>query len=199
MADLEFFFDPVCPFAWVTSRWVKEVQEQRNYEVEWRFISLMVLNEERVADWYTPEYKAGHLRGTMGLRIADQLRLTDGNDAVDRFYTALGTAIHTEGRRAEYADDPPAFLEQVLKTADLDPQLVAHAADESHDAYIREETELALTRAGRDLGTPILTFHPGTDTECSFFGPVVCKMPRGEDASRLWDAVETLAATPSMC
>ena len=198
-ADLEFFLDPVCPFAWVTSRWVKEVQQRRNYDVAWRFISLMVLNEDRTADWYTPEYRAGHVFGTMGLRVADEARLTEGNDAVDRLYTSLGTAIHVDRRRDEGVADPVPFFEGVLKAADLDPQLATAALDESHDVYLREETELALARAGKDLGTPILTFHPGRDEECSFFGPVVCKMPRGEDALRLWDAVETLAATPSMC
>jgi hypothetical protein len=196
-ADLEFFFDPVCPFAWVTSRWVKEVQEQRHYAVDWRFISLKVINEDRAADWYTPEYRAGHLRGTMGLRIADQLRLTEDNDAVDRWYTALGTAIHVEGRREEFAADPVQFLELVLKTADLDAALAAHALDESHDAYLRQETELAFSRTGDGVGTPILTFEPGCERECSFFGPVIYKAPRGEQAAELWDAVKTLAAMPS--
>src|SRR4028119_1666609 len=101
MADLEFFFDPVCPFAWVTSRWVKEVQQHRDYDVTWRFISLAIINENRNEDWYTPEYRAGHLAGTMAMRVADQVRQDVGNDGVDRLYTALGTAIHVERRRAE--------------------------------------------------------------------------------------------------
>ena len=196
-ADLEFFFDPVCPFAWITSRWVKEVQRQTDYTVDWRFISLMVINEDRTSDWYTPEYRAGHVRGSMGLRVADQLRLTEGNAAVDRFYTALGTMIHVERRRDEFAADPNAFIELALKTAELDPELVAHATDESHDAYLRQETELAFSRTGDNVGTPILTFEPGCERECSFFGPVISKAPRGEQAAELWDAVKTLAAMPS--
>lgn len=198
MADLEFFFDPVCPFAWITSRWVKEVQRQKDYDVTWRFISLAIINEKRESDWYTPEYRAGHVTGTMGLRVADELRLTAGNDAVDELYTALGTAFHVERRRQEMTDDPLPFLERLLKGIDLDPQLAQHALDESHDAYLRQETELAFSRTGPDVGTPILTFNPATDREASFFGPVISKAPRGEEAVRLWDAVKVLAETPSM-
>jgi len=198
MADLEFFFDPVCPFAWVTSRWVKEVQAQREYEVTWRFISLAIINEKRDSDWYTPEYREGHLTGTMGLRVADEVRQTVGNDGVDRLYTALGTAFHPGRRRAEMTEDPVPFLESLLKEIDLDPQLAQHALDESHDAYLRQETELAFSRTGPDVGTPILTFNPASDREASFFGPVISQTPRGEDAVRLWDAVKVLAETPSM-
>ncbi len=81
MADLEFFFDPVCPFAWLTSRWVTEVQEQRGYQVEWRFISLRMINRNVRAKWYTPEYKAMHQAGLYGLRVADAARRGSDNDA----------------------------------------------------------------------------------------------------------------------
>jgi hypothetical protein len=198
MPDLEFFFDPVCPFAWVTSRWVKEVQQHRAYDVTWRFISLAIINENRDADWYTPEYRAGHVTGMMGLRVADEVRQTIGNEGVDRLYTALGTAFHNDRRRAEMTADPVPFMETALKGSDLDPQLARHALDESHDAYLRQETELAFSRTGPDVGTPILTFNPATDREASFFGPVISKTPRGEHAVQLWDAVKVLAETPSM-
>ena len=198
MADLEFFFDPVCPYAWVTSRWVKEVQAQRDYDVTWRFISLAIINENRTSDWYTPEYRAGHVAGTMSLRVADQVRQTEGNAAVDRLYTAVGTGVHIERRRGEMVDDVIPFMEWALKTADLDPLLAPHAFDESHDVYLRQETELAFSRTGPDVGTPILTFHPDSDRAASFFGPVISKTPRGAEATRLWDAVEVLATTPSM-
>ena len=174
-----------------------DVQAQRSYSVDWRFISLWILNEETDAEWYTPEYRQGHLRGHEGLRIADQLRLTVGADgdseAVGRWYTALGTALHREGRREEARDDHRAFLAEVLEGAGFDPGLVEHADDESHDAWLRSETELALSRTGPDVGTPILTFRPGTDREASFFGPVISKAPTGAEASELWDAVEKLA------
>jgi 2-hydroxychromene-2-carboxylate isomerase len=195
-ADLEFFFDPVCPWAWITSRWVHHVADQRDYRVRWRFISLWILNEQNVQEWYTPEYRAGHYRGQQGLRVADAIRL-DGGD-VGAWYTALGTALHIEGRRDESVADPSAFLGSLLADAGFDPVLAAAADDESHDAYLRADTELALGRTGRDVGTPILTFRPGADDEASFFGPVISKAPTGDDALRLWDAVETLATMSGM-
>lgn len=175
-----------------------EVQQQRDYEVDWRFISLAVLNEDRVADWYTPEYRAGHVAGLECLRVADAVRLAHDNDAVGRLYTALGTPIHTEQRGTGYRGDVHAFVGTALVTAGLDPALADHCADESHDAHIRADTALALERAGKGLGTPILTFHPGRSDENSFFGPVIASIPRGDEAVRLWDAIELVATTSGM-
>jgi len=198
-ADLDFFFDPVCPWAWITSRWVGNVCEQREYEVNWRFISLWILNEETSADWYTPEYRAGHYRGHQGLRIGDAIRLQeDDPSAVGRWYTALGTAFHVDQRREEAANDTVSFAASVLDGAGFDTSYTDAMDDESHDEYIRADTELALSRTGRDVGTPILTFHPGAETEASFFGPVISKAPRGEEALELWDAVEKLATMSGM-
>ena len=198
MADLEFFFDPVCPWAWITSRWVTEVQQQRHYQVRWRFIALAVINEQRTSDWYTPQYRAGHMAGMMSLRTADAVRLHHDNDGVARLYTVLGSAFHRDKRRAELQADPVEFMTWALGEADCDPALAVAVHDESHDEYIRADTALALERAGKDVGTPIITFHPGADKEASFFGPVIATIPRGEDALRLWDAVEVVATTSGM-
>jgi hypothetical protein len=198
MADLEFFLDPVCPWAWITSRWIEEVKQLRTYEVNWRFICLKMINENLTADWYTPEYKAGHMAGLYGLRVADQVRIEHGNEQVGALYTALGGMIHGGGRRAEISADPVLALEGVLKSIDLPPALAAAALDESHDPYIRAETELAFERTGKDVGTPIITFHPGQSDEASFFGPVIASIPRGEAALKLWDAIEIVATTSGM-
>jgi len=193
--DLDFFFDPVCPFAWITSRWVDEVKRQRDYAVNWRFISLKMINESNTAEWYNDAYKAGHMRGLWGLRIADELRLRGDDDAVGAWYTALGTAIHVERRGDEFRDASDELLRGLLTGIGLDPSLAEHAFDESHDAYIRADTELAFSRTGKDVGTPILTFAPDTEGEASFFGPVISKAPLGEEALKLWDAVEVLASS----
>ena len=198
MADLDFFFDPVCPFAWITSRWVTEVKDLRDYDVRWRFIALAVLNENQTAEWYTPEYRAGHMAGFKALRVADQVRLTEDNAAVGRLYTALGNAIHVNRSIGHIREDPEAMIAAALAEAGLDPALVAHASDGSHDVYIRSDTELALDRTGKDVGTPIITFNPDSDTPSSFFGPVISKAPRGEQALKLWDAIETIATSSSM-
>jgi 2-hydroxychromene-2-carboxylate isomerase len=198
-ADLDFFFDPVCPWAWITSRWVHNVAEQRSYDVDWRFISLWILNEENTQTWYTPEYRAGHFRGQQGLRVADAIRLDGGDaDAVGRWYTALGTAVHVEQRREEAINDPVGLFTALLTANGLDASFASAADDDSHDDHIRADTELALSRTGRDVGTPILTFHPGASNEASFFGPVISKAPTGGDALKLWDAVETLATMSGM-
>ena len=87
MADLEFFFDPICPWAWITSRWVTEVKQLRKYDVAWRFICLKMINEDRTDDWYTPEYRASHMAGLYSLRVADQVRIEHGNEQVGALYT----------------------------------------------------------------------------------------------------------------
>lgn len=194
MADLEFFFDPICPFAYITSRWVVEVQRLRSYEVVWRPISLAIINEHVEDDWYTPEYRTGHRVGLAGLRIAVAL---DDNDAVGALYTQLGEVIHRQ-RRVDILAEGTAGWEAVLRTAGLDPHLASAVDDDEYDTAIRASTSLAFERTGPDVGTPILTFHPGTERENSFFGPVISAIPRGDDALRLWDAVETIATTSGM-
>jgi 2-hydroxychromene-2-carboxylate isomerase len=191
--DVEFFLDPVGPWCWLTSRWVANVQEQKAYSVGWRFICLEILNEAKSRE---PDHRAVHVAGQKALRVADQVRLDVGNDAVAAFYTQLGTRIHVDRRRGELVDDTVGFIAEALEAAGLDPDLAKHADDDSHDAYLRSETELALSRTGPDVGTPILTFAPGQgEREGSFFGPVISKSPRGAEAVKLWDAIETIATS----
>ncbi len=194
MADLEFFFDPVCPFAYVTSRWIVEVRDVRGLDVVWRPISLKILNEARTGDpGYDSTYLPGHLVGFQGLRIASAL---PDNDAVAAFYTAAGQFIHRDQRRGELEADPAVWAE-VLQRAGLDPADAAAATDPQYDAAIRASTELALERTGEGVGTPILTFHPGTERENSLFGPVISKIPRGADAVALYEAVAVVSGTES--
>lgn len=197
-ADLEFFFDPVCPWAWITSRWVEEVRSLRAYDVRWRFISLKLLNGSNTADWYTDQYKRWHAMGHEALRVAARIDTELGNEAVGRFYTVLGTEGHNKNRRDDFAASTESFVGEVLSIAGLDASLIDAAFDESLDAVISADTELALERTGRDVGTPILTFHPGASDEGSFFGPVIARIPRGAEALRLWDAVEIVATTPGV-
>jgi len=202
VSDLDFFFDPVCPWAWITSRWVVEVQSQRSYDVHWQPISLKYLNRDNTADWYSDQYKRWHAMGHEALRVT--LRLVDefgpekGNEAVGRLYAAIGNEGHVKGRRDDFANSTESFVGECLELAGLDRSLVSSAFDATFDARIEESTELALSRTGRDVGTPILTFRPGQANEGSFFGPVIARIPRGDEALRLWDAVEVLATTPGV-
>ena len=125
MADLEFYYDAGCPWAWITSRWVVEVQQARSLEVVWKPISLKKLNEHQTADWYTPEYRRGHFAGLQVHRVADAVSTGFGNDAVGRLYTVTGTALHPGGRRADAVADPQGFMAEMLVVAGLPAELAA--------------------------------------------------------------------------
>ncbi len=193
MADVELFWDPVCPFAWITSRWVVEVAEQRSLAVRWRPISLRILNEGRYEDDEGLQAKQdGHAFGLALLRVAVAVDEGHGNEAVGRLYTALGRAFHLGGDAKDLmAGGARAVAEQALAECDLPTELAAATDDESRDATIRNDTEVALQRAGSDTGTPVLTFGPPGGP--SFFGPVISRVPRGPEAVTLWEAVETIA------
>jgi hypothetical protein len=195
MADLRFWFDPVCPFAWMTSKWVRMVAAQRAYEVEWRFISLRLLNAHIDYDaHFPPEYEAGHTAGLRLLRVASRVRDEHGPEAVARFYEASGRRIfETEGGAAA-GQDTRALADGILADAGL-PTSLADALDEAgRDAALQAETDEALALTGKDVGTPILQFGPPDGT--SFFGPVISRLPSEEQAAELWDHVVGLAGFP---
>ena len=194
MTDLAFHFDPVCPFAWMTSKWVRQVAAQRSYEVDWRFISLRLLNAHIDYDaHFPPEYEAGHTAGLRLLRVAARVREEHGREAVARLYEALGTAIFD----AEPSAAPPGangtveFLAPVLAGLGLPAALADALEDTSYDAVLQAETDAALALAGKDVGTPVLQFSPPDGK--AFFGPVISRLPSDEDAVRLWDHVVGLA------
>jgi 2-hydroxychromene-2-carboxylate isomerase len=192
-ADADFFFDPVCPWAWITSRWVHEVASQRPLDVQWRCIALRIVNEQRDYDKeFPPGYVAGHDAGLHLLRVAAALREAEGNEAVGRYYTAIGTKIHVEGGREGIREE--GGVAALLATVDLPDGARAAADDPSWDDAVRADTETALQRVGKDVGTPILTFAPPDGP--SFFGPVISRIPRGTEAVDLWESVEHIARFP---
>lgn len=199
-SDLRFWFDPVCPFAWLASRWVHEVVQQRAYSVEWRLISLRLLNAEVDYDaHFPPGYEEGHTAGLHLLRMCAAVRDELGPEPLGRLYTALGERI--------WEVDPPSsrrehmqhllsrpVLEQVLAEVDL-PAHLADAVDaEQHDPTVRADTDLALSLTGEDVGTPIIQIDPPDGI--GFFGPVISRVPRGQDAVALWDHLVALTAFP---
>lgn len=193
MADLEFFFDPVCPWAWITSRWVDEVAGSRDYDVAWRFISLKMINEAAGYDGDRARYLPLHDAGLKVLRVAARARAERGNEGVAAVYGAFGASFHPRGEGADFLADDRSAASRILVGSDLPAEWADALGDSSYDELISRETEMALERTGRDVGTPILTFAPGTDAEASLFGPVIRTIPRGDEALRLWDAVETVA------
>lgn len=199
-ADIHFYFDPVCPFCWMTSKWVRTVQAQRGYTVEWRFISLRLVNAGVDYDTqFPPEYEAGHMAGLRLLRMAARTRAEHGSDAVARLHTALGGHIFDRDPVPDTAADhgyrgTREFVEPVLAEADLPSELADALDDDRHDAEVRVETEEALALTGRDVGTPILHFEPPEGV--AFFGPVISRLPDEDQALELWDHVLGLARFP---
>jgi 2-hydroxychromene-2-carboxylate isomerase len=195
-ADLHFYFDPVCPFAWMTSKWVRQVAARRDYAVDWRFISLRLLNAHiDYGAHFPPDYEAGHTAGLRLLRVAARVRAEHGREAVGPLYEAFGRHIFGADRRPDPAvGGSREFASALLADAGLPPALADAVDDESADAEIQAETDEALALTGRDVGTPILHFRPPGGT--AFFGPVISRLPDGEDAVELWDHVVALAAFP---
>lgn len=191
--DAEFFFDPVCPWAWITSRWVTEVVAERNLKVHWNFICLKFLNEGKTLE---PSYAAraavGHGRGLRLLRVCAAVRDAHGPEAVWAVYTAFGTILHVTAN-AESLDTTDGVAD-VLESLGHDRALAKASEDDAFDAQIRASTELALAKTGRDVGTPIITFGPPTGP--ALFGPVISVAPKGDAAVEMWDHVAFLASNP---
>jgi Mycothiol-dependent nitroreductase Rv2466c len=197
--DLLFYFDPVCPFAWLTSKWVRMVADQRAYRVDWRFISLRILNAHiDYAAHFPPNYEEGHTAGLRLLRVAARTRAEHGRDAVGPLYSAIGTRLFDTSRDIDplTASDQGArrTLEPLLREAGLPTDLADALDDTSLDDEIGAETDEALALTGRDVGTPILHFQPPSGT--AFFGPVISRLPSSDDAGELWDHVIALASFP---
>ncbi len=197
-ADVEFFWDPVCPWAWLTSRWVAEVATQRNLEVDWRFICLRLLNKEKDYGKDFPDgYIAGHGSGQKLLRVAAAVRAAEGRGRMGELYTQFGGDIHVRGRRHDIVDHYEAGFPDYLRSVGVDDAYVGAANDESLDEVLQADTDDALSRTGKDVGTPIISFTRDGATH-SFFGPVISRVPRGEEALRLWDAVWEVATFPGL-
>ncbi len=195
--DIEFFWDPVCPFAWITSRWVEKVAAQTDYSVDWRFISLRLLNKHKDYATEFPEgYEQGHTAGLHMLRVAAAVRHDLGRDPLGAIVTAYGESYWDlpRGSGMRHGRSTPDHVMKVLERAGVSTDYANALDDESWDELLDDETELALSRTGHDVGTPIITFRPPDGL--SFFGPVISRVPSDEDAVRLWDAVITLAGFP---
>lgn len=197
--DLRFWFDPVCPFAWLTSQWVRTVQRQREYDVEWRLISLRLLNAHIDYDThFPPEYEAGHTAGLHLLRVCAAARDAHGPAVLADLYPAISRRLFDVAPSDPAAEDRPGQARRVLAEAlaecGLPEELAAAYDEERWDAVVQAETDEALALTGKDVGTPIL--HVAPPEGAAFFGPVISRVPSDEDALRLWDHVVGLATFP---
>ncbi len=180
---VDFWFDPVCPWAWIASRWMHEVGKVRPVTTNWHVMSLSVLNEGR--DDVSERYREFIRTGWGPVRICIAAEQQYGPQVLDRLYTALGTKFHLEKAPRERATYEAALAEAGL------PADLADAADSTeYDEAVRASHKEGIERVGYDVGTPVISVNG-----LSVFGPVVSPIPRGEAAARLWDGVLLLAGT----
>ncbi len=194
--DIEFFFDPGCPFAWQTSVWIRRVAELRDVSVGWRFISLLFINEGNDL----PEGMVrAQQRGLEYHRLCAAARESLGNDAVGDLYRAYGERFWSATPGGDFGERLSAAAKaadpaEIVADLGLPTELLDHLGNDSWDGLIRAESDEAFRRTGPDVGTPILTFGPPDGN--SLFGPVISSVPDDETSLRLYDAMQVLGEFP---
>ncbi len=182
-AQVDFWFDPLCPWAWITSRWLLEVAQQRPVVPRWHVMSLSVLNENKPG---LPErYREGLSRAWGPVRVCIAAEQKFGADVLGPLYTAIGTRFHNEKQPRERAT-----IEAALGAVGLPADLADAMESTEYDEALRASHADGMDRVGDDVGTPVISVNGA-----SFFGPVVSPIPRGEAAARLWDGVLLVAGT----
>jgi 2-hydroxychromene-2-carboxylate isomerase len=186
MTKVDFWFDPLCPFAWVTSRWVLEVAKVRDVQVTWNVMSLAVLNEGRDLD---AGYREMMDKAWGPVRVCIAAR--EKTDDLLPLYTALGNRLHPRDGQRKYKLDDPDLLFDALEEAGLPTALADAATDESLDTALRAEHHRGMDAVGMEVGTPVIHVDGN-----AFFGPVLTRIPRGEDAGTIWDGTLLLSGFP---
>jgi 2-hydroxychromene-2-carboxylate isomerase len=182
-ATAEFWFDPLCPWAWMTSRWMTEVERVRDVEVRWNVMSLAVLNSGRDL----PEDYARLMEQAWGpVRVITAAKELHGEQYVKALYDAMGQRIHPGGDK-----DLASVVAKALADVGLPADLIRFAASEEYDEQLRASHERGISLVGQDVGTPVIAVEG-----VAFFGPVVTPAPKGEAAGTLWDGVLAVASTP---
>jgi 2-hydroxychromene-2-carboxylate isomerase len=183
MHTADFWFDPRCPFAWLTSRWILEVEQVRDVRVRWHVMSLAYLNKDKDV---SEDYRKS-LEGAWGpVRVLIAAEQQHGNEVLGPLYTAMGTRIHVEKQPVDRQ-----LVEDALTDAGLPVSLADAMDDTSYDEAVIRSHHEGMDQVGDDVGTPTIAING-----MAFFGPVITKVPRGEDAGKLWDGCVQVASYP---
>lgn len=180
----DFWFDPTCPWAWMTSRWIGEVEAVRDITVRWHVMSLAVLNEDKDVP---EQYRAAMGKAWGPVRLINAVRELHGEEHVKPLYDAIGTRFHPQGR----SGDHHAVLEEALAEVGLPAELIAYASSSEFDDSLRASHAKGIALVGEDVGTPVVAVNG-----VAFFGPVITPAPKGEEAGKLWDGVVAVAGFP---
>jgi 2-hydroxychromene-2-carboxylate isomerase len=182
-ARVDFWFDPACPLAWVTSRWILEVAQLRELTLKFHVMSLSILNENRDI---TPKYRATMDRLWGPVRVCVAAEARHGSDVLGGLYTALGCRHHNQNRELDRA-----VMVEALTSLGLAPCLADAADSTEYDELLRASHRAGMEPVGDDVGTPTIHIDGA-----AFFGPVMTRIPRGQDAVRIWDGTRLLAGYP---
>jgi 2-hydroxychromene-2-carboxylate isomerase len=181
--QVEFWFDPSCPWAWMTSRWVDEVSEHRDLNITWNIMSLAVLNEDKdVSD----DYRSFFPRALRYTRLVTAVKELHGQEYVKPLYDALGIRIHPGKSK-----DPDTVIAESLAEVGLPADLIRYSLTDEFDEQMRASHFDGINRVGQEVGTPVIAVDG-----VAFFGPVISPAPKGEDALRLWDGTVAVASYP---
>jgi protein-disulfide isomerase-like protein with CxxC motif len=189
MMIADMWFDPRCPWAWITSRWLLEVEQVRPVRIRFRVMSLSILNEGRTG--LSDKYRESLLRGWGPVRVCIAAEQEFGNEVLRDLYTAFGTRRHLRGRELD-AD----ALREALAEVGLPERLADAAESTEFDKALRASHEAGMAPVGLDVGTPTIHVPGDNGSPLAFFGPVVTPAPKGEAAGRLWDGCLLVASTP---